>query len=244
MRSFDRVAKVYDATRALPQEVMSAVVDAVAQELDGSARVLDAGVGTGRLAGPLRRRGLNVVGLDGSAGMLAEAKKKSLDNLVRGDLTRMPFGDGAFDSCLMVHVLHLLDRPSELISELTRVCTSRVVTVVDEGNEERAREEYVRLRTEAGFPWRETSERRLKAMVTPSLLRPVASFVSVAEADDDIEYLRNRLSSVTWDLPEGIHHDIIRRLRSSMGGSSSRFTTTVILVAWDVGLLRSQKLPT
>src|SRR4030095_2484529 len=58
--SFARVAHCYDETRALPAEVMAAVVARIAGELGpitSSPLLLEVGVGTGRIAAPLADAG-------------------------------------------------------------------------------------------------------------------------------------------------------------------------------------------
>lgn len=68
----DRHAPVYDriygARFATP-----AAIDALASAA-GGGRVLELGVGTGRLAIPLAERGVPVDGIEGSAAMIAELK--------------------------------------------------------------------------------------------------------------------------------------------------------------------------
>jgi SAM-dependent methyltransferase len=53
--------------------------DLLRREVDGPARVLDAGCGTGRVALELARRGHRVVGIDLDASMLDQARKASAE---------------------------------------------------------------------------------------------------------------------------------------------------------------------
>jgi 2-polyprenyl-6-hydroxyphenyl methylase/3-demethylubiquinone-9 3-methyltransferase len=83
-------------------------------------RLLDLGCGKGRFAARLAREGAEVVGLDRSPGMLAEAAGLAR---VLGTAARLPFPDAGFDGVLAVEVLqHLpargLDRA---IAEACRV---------------------------------------------------------------------------------------------------------------------------
>jgi len=73
-------------------------------------RLLEAGVGTGRFAAWLAKRGFEVIGVDLSREMLKKAKeKKALLNidveLVQADVSFLPFRPGFFDSCFCVNVL-------------------------------------------------------------------------------------------------------------------------------------------
>jgi ubiquinone/menaquinone biosynthesis C-methylase UbiE len=117
---FDAISPEYDATRP---PLDTATVDGVARALRdrGIQRLLEVGVGTGRIAGPLEERGFEVTGLDASRGMLAVARGKGLRRLVRGSAYHLPFPDEGFDAVLFVHVLHLLDDPPSALHEADRV---------------------------------------------------------------------------------------------------------------------------
>lgn len=95
-------AAVYDEVHA---DLQAEVLDAVALLLTLAGmggRVLELGVGTGRLAIPLARAGLRVVGLDISADMLRILQGKpggDLVAVVRGDMVDPPLA-GPFDVVL------------------------------------------------------------------------------------------------------------------------------------------------
>lgn len=106
-----RVSLRYDALRGHPLEVSAVIGAALAEAVGEGARVLEPGVGTGRIAKPLLVAGCDVVGIDLSASMLDGLAKEQLPRLglVQGDITRLPFCTDAFDAALCVHVLHLVD---------------------------------------------------------------------------------------------------------------------------------------
>ena len=83
----------------------------IAEHVPDGARVLDLGCGAGRVAIPLAEMGLNVVGIDVSAGMVAAAREQarfasdvagSLSFDV-GDATALSFPDESFDSVLFCY---------------------------------------------------------------------------------------------------------------------------------------------
>jgi demethylmenaquinone methyltransferase/2-methoxy-6-polyprenyl-1,4-benzoquinol methylase len=87
-------------------------------------RVLDVATGTGLVArealaivGPAG----HVVGLDPSAGMLAEAHRQLPLPLVRGRGEKLPFGDGAFDFVSMGFALRHVTDLDSLFGEYRRV---------------------------------------------------------------------------------------------------------------------------
>lgn len=84
------------------------------------ARTLDVGCGTGFLT---RHLPGSVTALDRSSAMLAVARPRLVASLVRGDLDRLPFADGAFDRVFAGHVYgHLTrDRARRFLEEVRRV---------------------------------------------------------------------------------------------------------------------------
>lgn len=123
--SFDRVAKIYDATRGLPAEAEEQVARTLADLFRPAGtppRVLEVGVGTGRIAMPLAAQGCRITGVDLALGMLAELRGKgSTVGLVIGSALELPIRREAFDGALFVHVLHLLTDARRAVREALRV---------------------------------------------------------------------------------------------------------------------------
>ncbi|MXX19679.1 MAG: class I SAM-dependent methyltransferase [Dehalococcoidia bacterium] len=73
----DRFAGIYDEVHAhlSTPEVVAPMVDVLA-ELAGGGRVLELGIGTGRIAAPLARRSVEVHGVDASEAMVAKMREK------------------------------------------------------------------------------------------------------------------------------------------------------------------------
>jgi SAM-dependent methyltransferase len=100
----DGFADVYDEWYADVTDVDATVTRMV--ELAGAGgRVLELGVGTGRLAVPMADAGLSVVGIDSSEAMLAKLSERDpagLVEAVRGDITsELPIGP--FDVVLVAY---------------------------------------------------------------------------------------------------------------------------------------------
>ena len=92
-------------------------------------RVLDLGCGKGRFSARLQEGGAVVVGLDVSAGMLAEAE--GLDR-VRGAARRLPFADGVFDAVVAVEVFeHMADVDAALAESCRVLRSGGVLAVID-----------------------------------------------------------------------------------------------------------------
>ena len=118
-----------DSTRATEffQEIKQRSYDLLAPR--AGERVLDAGCGTGddvlalaRLVGPTGW----AVGVDASATMLAEARRRAAGTwltaaFVRGDAQALPFAHGTFDGCRAERLLQHVERPRAVLAELVRV---------------------------------------------------------------------------------------------------------------------------
>jgi demethylmenaquinone methyltransferase/2-methoxy-6-polyprenyl-1,4-benzoquinol methylase len=87
--------------------------------------VLDVATGTGMVAHELvRRTGCNVVGIDQSPEMLANAVERTRGlpvTLVVGHAESLPFADGEFDALTFTYLLRYVDDPAATMRELARV---------------------------------------------------------------------------------------------------------------------------
>jgi demethylmenaquinone methyltransferase/2-methoxy-6-polyprenyl-1,4-benzoquinol methylase len=90
---------------------------------DPGQRVLDVATGTGLVASELARRGADVVGLDQSEQMLAQARERLGDRVtfVHGEAERLPFADAEFDALTFTYLLRYVDDRAATMRELARV---------------------------------------------------------------------------------------------------------------------------
>lgn len=86
-------------------------------------RVLDVATGTGLVAERLLRRGFAVTGLDQSADMLSEARRRfgGRVELVEASAEELPFPDASFDHLTFTYLLRYVDDPAATVRELVRV---------------------------------------------------------------------------------------------------------------------------
>jgi ubiquinone/menaquinone biosynthesis C-methylase UbiE len=112
LKSFDRVADVYDETRGLPPDVTAQIADRLAgmmRDVAPEPRLIEIGIGTGRMAVPLAALGVRVTGIDISTKMLAVLRAKRDDIAVMlAEAARPPLRPASFDAALFVHILHLV----------------------------------------------------------------------------------------------------------------------------------------
>jgi demethylmenaquinone methyltransferase / 2-methoxy-6-polyprenyl-1,4-benzoquinol methylase len=85
--------------------------------------VLDVATGTGAVARELvTQKGCNVVGLDQSPEMLAEARRRAPSfTFVEGRAEQLPFPNAAFDALTFTYLLRYVDDPAGTLQELARV---------------------------------------------------------------------------------------------------------------------------
>jgi ubiquinone/menaquinone biosynthesis C-methylase UbiE len=127
-KHFDGVADEYD--ESLPEHVVAHLTSrrvALSRALVPSGKVLDVGCGTGRFLSAMPTAGYELHGIDVSAGMLEEARKRGLD-VTEGSSGDMPFADDSFDLAVTFAVLHHLIDP-----ELVRATLREMVRVTKPG---------------------------------------------------------------------------------------------------------------
>ncbi|NJN66831.1 MAG: methyltransferase domain-containing protein [Chloroflexaceae bacterium] len=128
--SYDRAVAYYDATRSFADGVAEQIRDAILAQTQTTheSRLLELGVGTGRIALPFAEAGYHITGIDISLAMMREFVRKLAHlappltcHLCQADITHLPFADATFDVVLAVHVLHLVDGWQQAIHEARRV---------------------------------------------------------------------------------------------------------------------------
>jgi ubiquinone/menaquinone biosynthesis C-methylase UbiE len=115
-RVFDRFAHLYD-TEWVQRALYTALQDRAMAELQAwrPVSVLDVGCGTGIFADRLDRELApgGVTGCDLSAGMLAQAARRSRTvRWVRGDSAALPFRSGGFAAVACTMAFHFFDQPA------------------------------------------------------------------------------------------------------------------------------------
>jgi len=190
---FDPIAARYDESRPLPNEVADRIADAITTAAP-TGLLVELGVGTGRVALALNRRGRDVVGVDLSAGMLrrcrakAEAESLPPPKLVRADITRLPLRSGSVDAIIEADVLHLVPDWHRAIAEGRRVLAPGGVLVTcghQTGSVPRGPREWTRY--------------RLRALLVAAGHRPPDA-VGAHGADDIVAALRD-IGGTVDDLP-------------------------------------------
>ena len=202
------------------------------------ARFLEIGVGTGRIALPLHRRGRRVLGVDLSVPMLERYRAKAASAglppppVVCADATRLPVRDACVDAVIEVHVLHLIPAWRQAVAEVRRVLAAGGVVLAARRRWERsqgrgpralARERHSAILAELGV-----RRERVGAHGDPEVISAftelggqVEELEPVTWRDDEtwaehIDVLERRVWSDSWKIPEDVWHEGVRRLRAEL----------------------------
>jgi len=122
---YDLQSLFYDATfgRLVRRRVERSIHHMNIAETD---LVLDLGIGTGASLNYYPRRG-RIIGVDLSAGMLREARKKIRERglehatVFQANALELPFADNTFDAIFVSHVISVVSDPALVIREAQRV---------------------------------------------------------------------------------------------------------------------------
>ena len=205
--------------------------------------ILDIGTGTGRFAQFFKDSGFNVVGVDISLRMMAEAREKGVRDLVRADAQHLPFRDGSFDGSIMIHVLHLVENWVRVVHEVGRVTKRLLISEAGDTEGFSPRQRYLELRAEMGHPLNRfnDSEPGLRKLIPPEFIVSAGDYWTEVDADGEITNFEARKSSVMWDVPEEVHRRIMQRLHKEHHGKIVRRHEIAEVVGWDPAQLRAFK---
>lgn len=222
--NFNRAATFYDATRKLRDDIADQITNALLAEIRaaGADRVLEVGIGTGRMARPLMREGVQMVGVDISTEMMGQliaqlTPEHTLPELLLGDATALPFRDGSFRAVMVVHVLHLVKSPDDAIREISRMLAPDGVLL---HQTRRPDEETHRMWVDHDKFWtdicrarghelvqRPTQERITKALTdsgATAKVKELARSEHESSVEVEMENLRARRHSWMWLVPDAI----------------------------------------
>jgi SAM-dependent methyltransferase len=124
--AFDRAASFYDETRGFPPGVETPIAALIAQagHITSNSRVLEIGVGTGRIGLPVSIHSGVYYGIDLSFPMMQRLRAKQRGEpifVAQADAIRLPFLQATFDATIAVHVLHLIPGWQQAVGEVARV---------------------------------------------------------------------------------------------------------------------------
>ena len=231
--AFDQAVSFYDKSRAMPKDVARAVTDSIIDlgRIAPTSRVLEIGIGTGRIAVPLLERTVDVMGVDLSLPMMAELQKKVKGSsarvaLAQADANALAFPDASFDCVYAVHVYHLVANWQLAVREAWRVVKPGGCFLVTYHKRDpnfpnsKLRHRLGELAQERGIdsrrPGSQSYEELRAELETLGVTRLVEiarwteRTVSVFQILNEIEA---RLTSDTWTIPEEVLAQLMPSLR-------------------------------
>jgi len=234
--SFDRVATDYDTAWALPDDILDPVISCIAKLCRGG-RLLEVGVGTGRLAIPLQREGVAVIGTDVSRRMLTLGRRKGAESLFLADAHRLPLADKVVRTAMTNRVLHLLSSWPAALAEICRVTSGRYLSVLERASADPDVDaEYIRLVQDAGSNTRRPGiyERELVNQLRPVETFDIRVVDAVVPASYLISMLEKRVYSSQWNIPEEVHRAAIRSVCDKFDGQQVSTRNDGQIVTWTI----------
>ncbi len=232
--NFDSAAATYESTRGFPPGIGQPVGQGLAEwigPLTSEARILEVGVGTGRIARPLSAAGLPMVGIDLSVNMLNELRRLQPDEtsyprILRADATRLPFGSARFTAAVGVHIFHLIPEWKQALAEIERVVAPGGALFIgydhrsDDAPSARLMRAWRGLLSARGIsknhPGAAEFERVDDEMAARGVVateRVVASWATRRTVGDLLVGFQQRTWSSTWNMPAEVFASTLDELR-------------------------------
>lgn len=255
--NFNRAATFYDATRKLRDDIADQITNALLAEIRGAGadRVLEVGIGTGRIARPLMSEGVQVVGVDISTEMMGQlaaqlTPEHTPPELLLGDATALPFRDGSFRAAMVVHVLHLVKSVEDTVAEIKRVLAPGGVllqqTRYPDEQTERTWQEHEKFwdkicanrghkRRRRPFP--DDIARAFRESSTTLSVTELATFDHQSSVEQELQDTRERKHSWSWEIPDAILDESMgefERWLREHAGPDGHFVdrATYVIEAW------------
>jgi len=239
---------LYDETRVFDMDSLDSALDFLISRFPPHTfpKLLEPGIGTGRIAIPLAERGYQVVGVDISEEMM-ELLEKRLSRLGqpvqvsfwKADVLDLPFRTDSFDIVIAVHLFYFIREWKKAVDEILRVLkegSPLVLMHTGTGSElPFLNERYKELCSELGCSIENIGVKSTKEVVSylDSLgycvewVRDRWQWTSHVRLDKALSYVRSRSYSFTTTTPEDIHSEVIRRLETEL---RQRFGSLTIAV--------------
>lgn len=238
--SFDRVASQYDDTRGYPQAASDAIAEGMITHgsLKRGSSALEIGAGTGRIALPLLERGVNITGVDISEKMTERLRAKYLAgrstqprlpwgalSVVLADNVSLPFPDGGFDAVIAVHVLHLITDWRKALDEALRMLKPGAPLLLGQDmstgspNSHPLQDEWVSICVGLGYEPKRLGAPTFRDVLAEARRRglqveewTIAEWTDSHTIAQGFADIAERLWSMTWQVPDDIFAESVRRL--------------------------------
>jgi ubiquinone/menaquinone biosynthesis C-methylase UbiE len=232
--AFDRAVEYYDQTRTMPPERHRVLIESLVREagIAYDARVLEIGIGTGRIALSVVEHVRRLFGIDLSFEMMGVIRRKLIQAeaniyLAQADAVQLPFSENTFDAVYGVHVLHLIQGWQNALGEVRRVQRPNGRLVVsfhkredNSPNIELRRQLHVLVQSKGIDTQRPgaRSEEEIYAAIEKqfSSLRIVSvnEWTEGEVPEKILGELDRQIFSETWMIPRAVMDEVMPRLRA------------------------------
>jgi len=246
--SFDNMVKFYDETRIFDEECFESALDYMVERFPPRAfsSVFEPGIGTGRIAIPLAKRGYRITGVDISEEMLAFLKKRLISSgkswrlfYQRGDVTRLPFPDETFDMAIATHLFYFIRDWRRAADEILRVVRKgKPIVLMHTGTGTEIpflNDRYKELCAQYGYPIEAIGVKSTGEVVDyfenlgyhAERVSDRWRWVSNIKLDMALGYISSRAYSFTTLAPDNLHSTVVEKLgfelESQFGSLSATF---------------------
>jgi ubiquinone/menaquinone biosynthesis C-methylase UbiE len=246
--SFGSMAELYDETRVFDRGCFDSVLDYLVERFPPKifSKVLEPGIGTGRIAIPLAQRGYRVTGADISEDMLALLKRRLAQStrplqvyFQKADVTKLPFPDAAFDMAIIVHLFYFIREWKRAADEILRVVrTDGPVVLMHTGMGTEVpflNDRYKDLCAEYGCSIKTIGVKSTREVVDYFMgigchseqIRDRWQWTSHIHLHKALGYIQHRAYSFTTVAPENVHSMAIERLECKLQQRFGSLTTMV-----------------
>jgi len=230
------MAAVYDETRTIDEASFNAVLDLIAEKYPPPEylKLLEPGIGTGRIGMALAERGYHVTGIDISRKMLKVlagklARRKDALPLVfqKADVTALPFEDTSFDISVVVHLFHLVRNWQKAVAEVLRVLkpgAPLVMIATGAGKEVISiNERYRQLCAECGHPAKPIGmpglpelKEYLKGFGRSMEIIENWQWTKKVRIDEAFRHIKLRYYGMTRLVPRTVHLKVVKKLKTEL----------------------------
>ena len=224
--NFDRVAEVYDRTRAVPIETKDILIREINKKLQTTFgpppyQILSLGIGSGRVERYLSSTNNHLFGIDISELMLQELKKKGgveCISILQADACNLPFR-GKFHLAITIHVIHLIKNQEEFLNEIIRTSQMAIFgDVYTDAYQSKLYSSFLNILSTLGWIKQESKSKNSSIVSLMSkhgfVVEEFHEAINTSQTHASIfESLEKRYFSWLWDVPEPIYQQAIKLLK-------------------------------